>query len=59
LIFYRNPERLKLIRQPVTLLLMDDPTAGAPRSAAALFPSPPKMVQHMDGRLGFLRGALD
>jgi len=70
LIFYRNPERLKLIRQPVTLLLMDDPTAGAPRSAAALFPSPPKMVEHMDWRSGvfytqapevaaFLRGALD
>jgi hypothetical protein len=70
LIFYRNPERLKLIRQPVTLLLMDDTTADATRSAAALFSTPPKMVEHMEWRLGvfythapevaaFLRGALD
>jgi len=64
------PARLNLIRQPVTLLLMDDTTADATRAAAALFPSPPKMVAHMDWRLGvfytqtaevaaFLRGALD
>jgi len=64
------PERLKLIRQPVTLLLMDDTTADATRTAAALFPSPPRIVEHMEWRLGFfytqtaevaafLRGALD
>jgi pimeloyl-ACP methyl ester carboxylesterase len=64
------PERLKLIRQPVTLLLMDDTTADATRTAAALFPAPPRIVDHMDWRLGvfytrtaevgaFLRGALD
>jgi hypothetical protein len=59
-----------LIHQPVTLLLMDDTTADATHAAAALFPAPPKMVEHMDWRLGvfyaqapevaaFLRGALD
>jgi pimeloyl-ACP methyl ester carboxylesterase len=64
------PARLKLIRQPVTLLLMDDTTADATRAAAALFPTPPKIVEHMEWRLGFfytqtaavaafLRGALD
>jgi pimeloyl-ACP methyl ester carboxylesterase len=64
------PERLKLIHQPVTLLLMDDTTADATRAAAALFPVPPKMVEHMEWRLGvfythapevaaFLRSALD
>jgi len=64
------PARLKLIRQPVTLLLMDDTTADATRAAAPLFPSPPRIVDHMDWRLGvfytrtaevaaFLRGALD
>ncbi len=64
------PERLRMIRQPVTLLLMDDTTADATRAAAALFPSAPKIVDHMEWRLGcfytrtaevaaFLRGALD
>ncbi len=64
------PDRLKLIRQPVTLLLMDDTTADATRTAAPLFPNPPKMVDHMEWRFGvfytktaevgaFLRGALD
>jgi len=64
------PARLKLIRQPVTLLLIDDTTADATRRAAALFPTPPRMVEHMEWRLGvfythtadvaaFLRGALD
>jgi pimeloyl-ACP methyl ester carboxylesterase len=63
------PARLKLIHQPVTLLLMDDTTADATRAAAALFPAPPRMVEHMEWRLGFfytqtadvgafLRGAL-
>jgi pimeloyl-ACP methyl ester carboxylesterase len=49
----KAPARLKLIRQPVTLLLMDDTTADATRAAAALFPSPPKVVEHMEWRLGF------
>jgi pimeloyl-ACP methyl ester carboxylesterase len=64
------PARLKLIRQPVTLLLMDDTTADATRASAALFPAPPQIVDHMEWRLGFfytktadvaafLRGALD
>jgi hypothetical protein len=64
------PARLKLIHQPVTLLLMDDTTADATRGAAALFPSPPRLVEHMEWHLGFfythttdvgafLRGALD
>ncbi len=64
------PARLKLIRQPVTLLLMDDTTANATRAAAALFPTPPKIVDHMEWPFGFfytrtaavaafLRGALD
>jgi pimeloyl-ACP methyl ester carboxylesterase len=64
------PARLKLIRQPVTLLLMDDTTADATRAAAALFPARPNIVDHMEWRLGcfytktvevgaFLRGALD
>jgi hypothetical protein len=49
---------------------MDDNTAEATRAAAALFPAPPKVVEHMEWRLGFfytktadvaafLRGALD
>ncbi len=49
---------------------MDDTMAYATRGAAALFPSPPKIVDHMEWRLGFfytqtadvgafLRGALE